>query len=62
MLQIHLIKAWKDLFKKELQSVLHQEGYHSRLSKKKMVVQEGNRKNHVEWCKEWKIGKSLGTK
>ena len=37
---------------KTVQRVLHSEGYKRRLAKKKMVIQEANRKKRVKWCQE----------
>ena len=37
---------------KTFQRVLHSEGYKRRLAKKKMVIQEANRKKRVKWCQE----------
>ena len=42
----------KTFSQKTVQRVLHSEGYKRRLARKKMVVQEENRKKRVKWCKE----------
>ena len=42
----------KTFSQKTVQRVLHSEGYKRRLTKKKMVVWEANRKKRVKWCKE----------
>ena len=44
---------------KTVQRVLHSEGYKRRLAKKKMVVQEANRKKRVKWCQEQR-GRTVG--